>query len=172
MAGQEQKQNQKAQPAQKAALTAEEQKLALEQQKRVEARKAQRTAAKVRVLEFMKGVKDAQLLADLKFFVSQTRERGEATVKAISAPLKDALVKAGAKGMTGLDIYRQFKLGEPEMRIKQRTLIQRAKPEDRCWVGYDAEKNAADGGTYTVLAIGAEAPKGWDGYVPSDEEEL
>jgi len=171
----QQKNLQSQKPAQSVPLTEEqkrEQAVAIELAKRQEKRKADRAAAKARVIEFMKTVKDSQLLADLKFFVSQARERGEPTVKAISAPLRDALVAAGARGMTGLAIYREFKLGEPEMRIKMRTLIQRAKPEERCFVSYDPKKAEDDGGTYTVVGVGAALPKGWTGFIPGESEEL
>ena len=138
-----------------------------EQIAKMKERADKRAAAKARVLQFLTTLKDTQIVADIKLFVSEGKKRSEGTAHYISSPLRDALVAAGEKGLTGLEIYKVFQLGAPEMRIKMRTLIQKAKPEDRVYVSYNKDTDA-----YKVVGKGKTPPKGWAGFIPAETEEV
>lgn len=140
-------------------------------QKRVDDRKA----AKVEVLEYLKQFDqtkpdEKKLFDQIMLFVGATTRTGGVRSAPISptGALKDALVAAGTKGLTEMDIFKLFKIGRPEMIIKMRVLIQRAKePKDRVWVTFTEGDE-----TYRVVATGAATPKGWTGYVPETAETL
>jgi hypothetical protein len=143
---------------------------------RVEARKA----AKANVLEYLKQfdltkADEKKLHDEIMLFVGATaRSSGtRATPLSPTSALKDALVGAGAKGLSETDIFKLFRIGRPEMIIKMRILIQRAKkPEDRVWVSFTEGKTPTDDGIYKVLATGKDAPKDWTGYTPEQAEAL
>lgn len=61
-------------------------------------------------------------------------------------------------------IWADKKMGRMEMRHLTIDLIKKAKtPAERVWVQFDLPTT-----TYTLVAIGADKPQGWIGYVPTD----
>jgi hypothetical protein len=64
-------------------------------------------------------------------------------------------------------IWANLKLGRAEMRKACVMLIKKAKPEDRVWIHFDAEK-----GEYNLQGTGPEAPAGWTGYRPVEVQDI
>jgi hypothetical protein len=63
-----------------------------------------------------------------------------------------------------MDIFKQFRIGRPEMVTKCRILVLCPNPADRVWVKFDEPTE-----TYNVVGTGATPPEGWDGYIPSSK---
>jgi hypothetical protein len=135
---------------------------------KVEAKKEARKAAKVRVREFIKSITDNdELKADLILLVGSGTRAGRGPVRSINNVLKEAIVAAGEDGLTEMDIFKQFKIGRPEMTTKIRIFLKTPNVDDRVWVSFNEEDE-----TYRVVGTGANAPEGWDGFVPADENVL
>lgn len=90
------------------------------------------------------------------------------TEPAARGPRKQAVLDALAKmfpeigsTITLIDIFRQFRMGEGEMRVRMRQAIHDRAPEERLWITYDREAEI-----YTLVAKGANAPEGWVGVLP------
>jgi len=66
-----------------------------------------------------------------------------------------------------LDLFAAFKIGRQAMTAQRRMFIKKFAPEDRIWVIFDEDEEM-----YKMVADGADAPEGWDGYVPTEAEEL
>ena len=132
---------------------------------RVEAKKVARERVRTFLLENADQL--GGLKVDIELFIgSGSRARGERepTIAPTSA-LRTALLEAGDKGLSEMDIFKMFKIGRPEMNIKRRVLVQSAKkPEDRVWISFDKEAE-----TWNVVGKGAKAPEGWDGWLPGDD---
>jgi hypothetical protein len=61
-------------------------------------------------------------------------------------------------------VWSNKKMGRMEMRHLTIDLIKKAKtPAERVWVSFDLPTT-----TYTLVALGADKPSGWIGYVPTD----
>lgn len=140
--------------------------------KKEEARKA-RNEAKARVREFIKSLpeegRQKRLKDDLTLLIG-TGTRTVGSVRSVNNVLLEAIEKAGDKGLTEMDIFRQFKIGRPEMTTKIRIFLKTKDPNDRVWVkGFEDEK---EGMIYRVVGKGPNPPKGWDGFVPADEDAL
>jgi len=71
------------------------------------------------------------------------------------------------KTATEMDIFKEFKLGRPEMRGKMKQLVIPKNPKDRVWVQFNE-----DDGTYKVVATGEKMPANWEGFIPPDEADL
>lgn len=132
-----------------------------------EAKKEVRKAAQVKVREFIKTVDDVDLKAALVLLVGSGTRAVRGAVKSINVVLKDALVAAGDDGLSEMDIFKQFKIGRPEMTTKVRIFLKTPNTEDRVWVRFSEEDE-----TYRVIGSGTDAPEGWDGFVPADENLL
>lgn len=124
--------------------------------------------AKVRVKDFLDGLdSDDRLKADLLTLINFKGRRTSSTSSKVS---KTDLLKSMLKDqlhISGLEIYKQFKIGQPEMSIQRRLMVQRCKPEERVWMAIDEINDE-----YHLLGVGPDAPEGWDGYVPADEKDL
>ena len=68
--------------------------------------------------------------------------------------------KVGAT-ITLMDVFKRFRMGEGEMRVRMRNAILDRKPEERMWITYDQDSE-----TYTLAGYGKDAPKGWTGVMP------
>ena len=128
--------------------------------------KAEKVAAKARILAFVKeNAKELgeQLIADFNMFVKPAAAaRGPRMSKSINSELRDAFLEK--KSLTEMDIFKQFKIGRPEMTTKIRILVLCPNPADRVWVKFD---EAAE--TYSVVGVGEQPPKDWDGYIPASK---
>ena len=133
---------------------------------------AQKEAKKI-VIEFLyaNDGNDAKALPErvrkaLEVLVpNKAQKKSGSTSRGAKASLLDQLSEmflAAKDGKVSLmDIFKQFRMGEGEMRIRIRNLIYDRKPEDRLWVSYDAYSE-----TYTLEGTGPTAPKGWIGVLP------
>jgi hypothetical protein len=152
---------------------AEAKKIDAEKQKIIDAKKRVRIEAKKRVLEYLSQFdltkpEEKQLVDDIKVFVGGGGQKvARVATKSINSALRDAFLAAGDKGLSEMDVFKQFKIGRPEMVTKIRILVLCPNPDDRVWVNFDESKE-----TYFVVGKGANPPKGWGGYVPGKKEEL
>lgn len=75
------------------------------------------------------------------------------------------LFKTAPDGVVDLfDIFKRFKMGEGEMRVRIRQLINQ-EADKRVWISYDADKEQ-----YKLEGTGAKAPKGWTGHLPPAQQ--
>lgn len=58
-------------------------------------------------------------------------------------------------------IFKEFKMGEGEVRVRIKELIQKRTGEARVWVKHNEEAD-----TYEIVARGDEVPAGWKGPFP------
>lgn len=131
---------------------------------KAQARKAARTEAKARIVTFLKDNAEqlGSLKADIELFIGKGTRQAKAAVRSVNAELRDAFLAKGS--LTEMDIFKQFRIGRPEMVTKMRILVLCPNPDDRVWVKFDEKTE-----TYNVVGTGAEPPAGWDGYVPSSK---
>lgn len=66
--------------------------------------------------------------------------------------------------LTLMEIFREFKMGEGEMRIRMRNSLNDRKPEERMWISYDPDSEV-----YTLEAVGVNPPAGWTGTLPKNK---
>jgi hypothetical protein len=131
----------------------------------IEAKQTARKEARARVLQFVKDntANLGPIAADILSFVGkQSSPKVTGVSRSINSDLRDAFLAAGDSGLTEMDIFRQFKIGRPEMVTKIRILVLCPNPTDRVWVKFNEATE-----TYHIVGLGAEPPAGWDGYIPS-----
>lgn len=63
-----------------------------------------------------------------------------------------------------MQIFKEFRMGEGEMRVRMRNAINDRKPEERMWISYDAASE-----TYTLEHVGSDAPANWAGPMPKSK---
>lgn len=155
------------------AGTTDEQKAADRKAKKAEANKRwaeRRKEARPRVVQFLKDNKEliGTIYDDLALFVAAAmrepkapKERKTAAKPSVNAELRAALLEGP---MSELDIFRKFKIGRPEMKLKIRAFI---NGTPRIWVDFDESSE-----TYSVVATGEAMPEGWTGYKPQAKAEL
>ena len=130
----------------------------------------EKNAARTRILQFLKDNADqlGSLADDIRLFVHKApMARTGLPTKSVNAEIREAILNAGDTGLTEMDIFRQFRIGRPEMTTKIRILVLCPNPADRVWV-----KFFEDTETYKVVGLGANPPDGWDGYIPSAKNSL
>ena len=144
----------------------EKKELTPEQIEAREAKKVERNEAKTLIRSFAKECEDDALKKALLLIVgSGTRKSGGSTRVNVNALIREAFIEE--KEISEMDLFMKFKVGRPEMTTKIRIMLKTPNIEDRVWVKfYDDEE------VYRVEGIGAEAPEGWDGFTPVDEEIL
>lgn len=74
-----------------------------------------------------------------------------------------SLFNANGGKLSLMDIFKEFRMGEGEMRVRMRNAIHDRKPEERMWISYDPKTEV-----YTLEAVGADAPAGWTGPLPKE----
>ena len=74
-----------------------------------------------------------------------------------------SLFNANGGKLSLMDIFKEFRMGEGEMRVRMRNAIHDRKPEERMWINYDPNTEV-----YTLEAVGADAPAGWTGPLPKE----
>ena len=62
-----------------------------------------------------------------------------------------------------LDIFREFRMGVAEMRIRIRECIYNRPAESRYWITYNPDTEV-----YRLEGIGANPPEGWKGVLPKE----
>jgi len=133
-----------------------------------EAKKKAYQDAKSRVRDYIKTLSSDDLLkADLVLLVGTGQRASRGPVSSINTVLRDAIIASGDEGLSEMDIFKQFKIGRPEMTTKIRIFVKTPNPDDRVWVNFDESTEI-----YKVVGLGKDAPEGWDGFVPADENIL
>ena len=66
--------------------------------------------------------------------------------------------------VTLMQVFKEFRMGEGEMRVRMRNAIHDRKPEERMWITYDADTE-----TYTLEEVGVNPPAGWTGALPKNK---
>jgi pyruvate/2-oxoglutarate dehydrogenase complex dihydrolipoamide acyltransferase (E2) component len=87
-------------------------------------------------------------------------KNGKTTPKGVIATL---FVNVGDT-VTLNDVFAKFRMGADSMKGAIKIALKGAAPADRKWISYDASTEV-----YTLLAIGANPPTGWTGYLPLDK---
>lgn len=126
-----------------------------------------RNEAKGRLREFAKELPDDDSMkGDLLLIVGTgARARTGRSTISVNTVLRDLFLEKTE--ISEMEIFTNFKIGRPEMSIKSRIFVKVPDPADRIWVIFDEDKEV-----YRMIAKGAEVPKGWEGYVPVDENIL
>lgn len=124
-------------------------------------RKAKREA-KSRLRTFAQSVDDEQVKADILYIVGTGQRAARGSVAGQTSELLTIIKEAGDEGVSEMDIFMSFHIGQPEMRNKCRLFLKTDKASDRVWVAFDAVKL-----NYAVVGTGEETPDGWDGYDPN-----
>lgn len=66
--------------------------------------------------------------------------------------------------VTLMQVFKEFRMGEGEMRVRMRNAIHDRKPEERMWIAYDSDTE-----TYTLEEVGVNPPAGWTGTLPKNK---
>ncbi len=128
-----------------------------------EKKKAQRREARGFLREFIKTLEEGDLKAALTLVIG-SGIRGRAAVPSIKTKIKEALLEAAETGISEMQMFETFKVGQPEMARNIKSFL-KGDPESRVWVQLTDE-------TYTIVGLGAEVPENWEGYLPADVEQL
>lgn len=134
-----------------------------EQEKKKAEKKAQRREAKGFLREFIKTLEDGDLKVALTLIIG-TGIRGRAAVPSIKTKIKEALLEAAETGISEMQMFKLFKIGQPEMARNIKSFL-KGDPESRVWVQLTEE-------AYIIVGLGAEVPDNWEGYIPADIEQL
>lgn len=129
-----------------------------------EAKKARNDAKKSAMLALKKFVDESknpdlvkamQTLKPSLYGLSAARGGGSA--------MGDRIVKlvAERKQVSEEELFKVFKVGRKEAGAQLRKHLKKANPVERIWIEFNAEK-----GTYTHKGTGKDAPQGWTGFVP------
>ena len=150
-----------------AALSPEDQKKADEKAAKV----AEKNAARARAIAFLKENAEQMgtLTTDFMLFLGAPTRTARATAGTPTLNSTGAMRKLFIeKGkLTEMEIFKNFRIGQPEMRIKMRFFVQHAaKPEERIYVRFTPATKPEDEGIYTLVGQGAAIPEGWDGWKP------
>lgn len=125
-----------------------------------------RKAAVKKILDFMKANPSLSIMAELKLFVKEPGSRGR-KASPVFASILNLLKVNGAKGVSEMDIFKNFRIGRPEMAHNIRKALLTEKPADRVWIALDESSE-----TYFIKGTGAKAPEKWDGYIPAEKTDL
>lgn len=125
-----------------------------------------RAEAAPRVVAFLKENKEqlGKAYDDIAIFVMSYMKGPKTTrthipgTPSINSELKAMLNKGP---VTEEEIFKAFKIGRPEMKLKIRAFILAPKPEDRIWVELDEVA-----GSYSIVGKVTE-PENWNGYRPT-----
>ena len=85
--------------------------------------------------------------------------------KAADKALRDMFIERDE--VSEMDIFKAFKIGQPEMATKIRVFLKVPNTADRIWVKFFQDEEV-----YRLMGVGAKAPKDWDGFEPVDENIL
>lgn len=77
------------------------------------------------------------------------------------ALLRSLFPKVGAK-VTELEVFKATKKGRSELKKLVRTTLRKVDPAERMWIAFDETAEI-----WTLLGVGAEAPKDWKGADPN-----
>lgn len=132
------------------------------------AKLAARNDAKKRLRDFMASCNDEQVKADLLLVIGDGK-RGSSGLRKNGAnqAILNRIIEAGDTGVSEMDIFKEFHIGRPDMKNKIRAFIKNVAPDERVWIAFNEDTES-----YSVAGYGAQAPKGWAGWVPADQVDL
>ena len=105
------------------------------------------------------------LKADLILLVGE-KAKSLSTGKASSnKALRDFFLEKNE--ISEMEVFKKFHIGRPEMGIKICIFLKGSEPKDRIWVKLFEDKEV-----YKLVGKGPKPPKGWNGYLPVDLQEL
>lgn len=120
--------------------------------------------AKVVVREWLDGAHDTvteELVHALDVLFPKKSKKGTSGTRGQEA-ICDKFAKFLEDGPKDLmAIFKEFKMGEGECRVRIKELIQKRSGEARVWVRHNADSD-----TYEIVARGDEIPAGWKGPFP------
>lgn len=120
--------------------------------------------AKVVVREWLDGPHTEvteELVHALDILFPKKSKKGTAGTRGQEA-ICDKFAKFLADGPKDLmAIFKEFKMGEGEVRVRIKELIQKRSGEARVWVRHNEDND-----TYEIVARGDEIPAGWKGPFP------
>ncbi len=128
---------------------------------------AAKKEAKVKLAVFLKENEDFELASELKLLIVSSVRVGKPRGENINDKLKAFLVEAGSEGVSEMDIFKAYKIGQPEMSIKTRLFLKVEPASNRIWVQFFPDEEI-----YKIIATGADMPSDWEGYVPADQVSL
>lgn len=99
--------------------------------------------------------------------IHNAKKGGHAAHRNIKQQVLDKLLDlfmANDGKVTLMQVFKEFRMGEGEMRIRMRNAIHDRKPEERMWITYDADTE-----TYTLEEVGVNPPDGWTGTLPKNK---
>jgi len=127
-----------------------------------------RNEAKTRLRDFAKTLEDDDALKADLFLIIGTGQRaggiGRVRVN-MDMAIRDLFLEE--KEIHEMDIFKNFKIGRPQMTNKIRIFLKVPNPDDRIWVRFFPDEE-----TYRIVGKGANPPKDWEGFVPADENIL
>ncbi len=132
-----------------------------------EAARTARNEARARLREFAKGLPDDDSMkTDVLLIVgSGVRAGGGQRGVNFDMQIRDLFLEK--KELHEMEIFKNFHIGRPQMTNKIRIFLKVPNPEDRIWVVFNKEDE-----TYKIVGKGANPPKGWEGFIPADENIL
>lgn len=99
--------------------------------------------------------------------IRNAKQGGHAASRNVKQQVLDKLLDlfmANDGKVTLMQVFKEFRMGEGEMRVRMRNAIHDRKPEERMWITYDADTE-----TYTLEGVGVNPPAGWTGILPKNK---
>lgn len=127
------------------------------------------------LIELIEASYGKQYADALNLLIGSERTKTERTKKGRAPAVRDVMFSlfcedgqpVVGRSIEGIEIYLNIGLGKPEMAFRTAELLKKANPEARPWIAFD--EKVGKGGTYTLVAVGADAPEGWTGFVPVEK---
>jgi len=110
------------------------------------------------------------VITNLAYVIGNKRSKKERVKKGRGPALKDivrGLFTNVGDIVDELTVYGEIQLGRPQMQFRTAELIKKSEPENRPWISFVIPEGQKLG-VYTLVAIGPDAPEGWDGFVPTE----
>ncbi len=131
------------------------------------AKRLLRSSAKKRIRAIINATNDDQAKTDLILLIGKGERTGRISGMSSDSSILKYIQKSTPQGASEMDIFKEFKIGRPEMKSKLRTFVKTTNPDDRVWVKFFEDEEV-----YRVVAEGADAPEGWEGFTPPSTENI
>ena len=142
-------------------------------QQRAEALDAIRNSVREYKEEIAKACTEAgipeDVVTNLEYIIGNKRSKKERVKKGRAPALKDVVRGLFANvgdSVDEMEVFVELQIGRPEMQFRIAELIKKSEPANRPWIAFVIPEGQKMG-TYTLIAVGENAPEGWDGYVPT-----
>jgi len=124
---------------------------------------------------------DEQYVADLATLIGKERGTGTTRIKTPRLALRNEFINMFYSGddenavpeigkvVMGMDLFMQKGLGKDKLNLLCAEAIKKAsEPKTRHWITAVADETYEFVNNYQLLAIGEDAPEGWDGFLPNE----